>query len=291
MKNSKYLFLLFLGALLVSCAGDSTETEEIDPADNLEEIIVVPPFVQFKTYVASLENDLPNIDSLFAKYDALKEGFTQEEKDSAYFIAHDFMYLFEVEESEQEDYSEKAVKALEKKYTKAGFILGNEEGYFYVWPDIKFLEKKFKKDLSKELSDYLAVEKKVNGQITSDAGLIISWADLAKMILVCEDYMVENNDSKYFDNVMALYLERMRFFMWGLDNTPVVDWVFEEGEPKHLNAEVEKEYNKLTNDTKHGTGAIIADHLLFLEAHNFDFSYEEQVDLTEAEAKKKLGLK
>ena len=86
---------------------------------------MVPPFVEFKNYIANLDVELPSIDSLFTKYDALKEGFTQEEKDSAYFLANDFMYLFEVEESEQEDYSEKAVKAMEKKYGKAGFVIGN----------------------------------------------------------------------------------------------------------------------------------------------------------------------
>ena len=287
----KYFAFLIFPLALFSCAGDSTETQEINPSDNLEELAMVPPFVEFKNYIANLDVELPSIDSLFTKYDALKEGFTQEEKDSAYFLANDFMYLFEVEESEQEDYSEKAVKAMEKKYGKAGFVIGNNEGYFYLWPDSKFLEKKFKKDLSTELSNYLEVEKKVNGQLTSDGGLIISWGELAKMILVCEDYMVKNNESKYFDNVMGLYLERMRFFMWGLDNTPIIDWVFEEGEPKHLNEEVAAEYQKLIKDKKHKTGEFIADHLVFLEFRNFDFAYEEQVDLTEEDVKKKMGLK
>lgn len=287
----KYFAPIVLAFALFSCAGDSEETITEDPINNLEEIVVVPPFVEFKSYVAGLKPELSNIDSLFAKYDALKEGFSQEEKDSSYFIANDFMNLFEVDESEQEDYSEKAVKALNKKYNQAGFTVGNEEGYYFLWTDMNFLEKKFKKDLSAELNDYLVVEKKVNGQITSDAGLIISWADLAKMIIICEDYMVKNNDSKYFDEVMELYLTRMRFFMWGLDNTPIVDWNSVEGEPKYLDIEVEAEYQKMIKDKKHKTGTIIADHLVFLDFRNFDYSYEEQVDLTEADAKKKLGLK
>ncbi|MBK6525634.1 MAG: hypothetical protein IPG07_08800, partial [Crocinitomicaceae bacterium] len=49
---------------------------------------------EFTTYIASLESTLENIDSAFARFENLKVDFTQEEKDSAFFVMRDYLSEF-----------------------------------------------------------------------------------------------------------------------------------------------------------------------------------------------------
>jgi len=118
---------------------------------------MAPAFLDFVAYVNKLEKEIENIDSAFAKYESLRANFTPDEKDSSFFIMKDFMNSFEATEAEQEDYSEENYKRMDKKYNTVGIEIWSEEGIMYLMPDIKFLEKKFKKDISVELDDYLDV--------------------------------------------------------------------------------------------------------------------------------------
>lgn len=291
MKNNWYFYMLGL-IFLISCSGESGNTV----SDNKEEgvsgsdsIASGPAFERFVTYVNDLESALENTDSLWSHYESMKAEFSQEEKDSAFFVVREYYSTFEVTEEEAEDYSEEGQKKMQKKYKQYGFEVWWEEGYAYLVSDLKFLKKKFKGDISAELDDYLDVRNELDVQVTSDAGLIISWSELADMILTCEDYLAENSDSKYADQVLSLYLERMNFLMWGLDNTPTIDFWSDETE-KHLDSDVSDVYQKLIKDTKHKTGKIIADHLTWLESRNFEYTYEEVNYLSSSEARMYLGI-
>lgn len=288
---SNYIIGGWFSLTLLSCAGEATD-DTIDQdstatvSDSLE---AGAAFTEFCNYVADLPAEIANIDSMFAHYEAAKTNFSVEEKDSSFFVAMAFMNGFEVSEEEVGDYSQKAMKDIEKKYGKAGFQVWYAEGYPYIVTDIKFLENRFKKDISADLDDYLDVLKKTFVQVTSDAGLVISWNELADLTLTCEEYMVENPDSKYQENVLVFYEDYLRFLMWGLDNTPILEWPVE-GQPNQLNAEVSETYQKLIKDDRHKTGKIIADHLTWLESKNFEYTYEETEYLTSDEVKMYLGI-
>ncbi len=290
MKTSTF-FLLSTIALLVSCAGNAPESDSTNDTTTVagDSIVAGAAFTEFTTYITSLERTVENIDSAFAKFETLKIDFTQEEKDSAFFVMRDYLWDFEVAADEQEITSEDDMKKLDKKYSKYGFVMSYNEGYAYLMPDIKFLSKKFKNDISVELDDYVDILKVSMAELTNDAGLVIEWSELVDRILTYEEFLADNTESKYWNDVLFNYVEETNFLMWGLDNSPIIDMWSEEG-VKKLDETVSEVYQKLIKDDKHKTGKIIADHLAWLESKNFTFTWEEQTRLTEDEAKMYLGF-
>ncbi len=290
MKTSTF-FLLSTIAILTSCAGNAPESDSKNDTTTIssDSIVTGAAFTEFTTYIASVERTVEKIDSAFAKFETLKIDFTQEEKDSAFFVMRDYLWDFEVAADEQEITSEDDMKKLDKKYSKYGFVMSYNEGYAYLMPDIKFLSKKFKNDISVELDDYVDILKVSMAQLTNDAGLVIEWSELVDRILTYEEFLAENTESKYWNNVLFDYVEETNFLLWGLDNSPIIDSWSEEG-TKKLDETVAEVYQKLIKDDKHKTGKIIADHLAWLESKNFTFTWEEQTRLTEDEAKMYLGF-
>jgi len=288
MKN---FLLLLIPISIVACAGNEETVSDTINENTVtqDSIAMAPDFLDFVAYVNKLEKEIEYIDSAFAKHESSKANFSQEEKDSSFFIMKNFMNSFQITEAEQADYSEENYKRINKKYNSLGLEVWMEEGFIYLMPDIKFLEKKFKGDISVELDDYIEVLKVYFRQTTSDAGLSVEWSELSDMIIACEKYLVENEDSKYAEEVLSNYIGLMNFMLWGLDNTPIIDYWTDETQ-KQLNAEVAAVYQKLVKDDKHKTGKIIADHIEFLESKNYEFTYEEVQYLTTAEAKMYLGI-
>jgi hypothetical protein len=290
MKISTFILLSSI-LILSSCAGNAPETDATNDTTSVsaDSVAAGAAFIEFTGYIASLERTVENIDSAFAKFESLKIDFTQEEKDSSFFVMSDFLWAFELAPDEQEITSEDDMKRLDKKYSKYGFVMSYNEGYAFLMTDIKFLSKKFKNDISVELDDYIDILKVSMAQLTSDAGLIVEWSELADRILKYEDYLIENTTSRYWDEVMFTYVEEVNFLMWGFDNTPIVDSWSEEG-VKKIDETVGEVYQKLIKYDKHKTGKIIADHLAWMESKNFDFTWEDQTRLTEDEAKMYLGF-
>jgi len=98
------------------------------------------------------------------------------------------------------------------------------------------------------------------------------------MIIACEDYLVENEDSKYVEDVLSNYIGFMSFMLWGLDNTPIIDYWTDQTQ-KQLNADVAAVYQKLMKDDKHKTGKIIADHIEFLYHYFVQISPKDNLGL------------
>jgi hypothetical protein len=291
MKN--YPLILMLGFIFFNaCSGSdseqtsSTENQSIAPDSSDSQ----PGFITFTQSVSELSATLENVDTVFSKFDALKNSFTAEEKDSAFFVTLDFMSRVEILPDESEIYDEKKLKKLRKKYEASGFHVYTSEGYTFLSPDIKFLSKKFRKDISDDLDAYLDILELSYRQITSDGGLIIEWKDLAEMVLEFEDFLTENSESAYKEDALTSYIIHMDLLMWGLDNTPVVD-MWSSDTARFLDPSVKNTYDQLIHDQNHQTGKIIADHLIWMESKNFDFEYEEQQFLTAEKANEYLNLK
>lgn len=287
----KKIHFLFAFITLVSCSGSGeNETQTTDSTGTVQDSVsVVDAFVEFTSYVNQLEKKIENVDSAFAKYETLKVSFNQNQKDSSFFVLQDFMGSFDISEEEMGDWSEESQSKIEKKYSKAGFQVWWAEGYPYPVADIKFLEKRFKKDMSAELGDYVDVLKVTYAQTTSDAGLSIEWSELGNRMLVCEDFLNENPKSVYSENVLSQYSELLNFMMWGLDNTPVTNVYDSEAVPA-MDEMVAEEYQRLIKDNKHKTGKILADHLSWLESKGYRFEYEEVKYLSTEDIKSYLGL-
>jgi hypothetical protein len=291
MKTTK-LYFIALAGLMLSCAGSDSEnnsTGDNTTEQGTDSLPAGAAFEEFVSYTESLPQGVENVDSVFEKFENLKADFSPEEKDSAFFVVVSFMGSLEITEEEMGDMSEDSQKKLVKNYGKHGLEIWWAEGYPYPMPDLKFVEQKFKKDISTELDDYLDVYKKTFIQITNDGGLVIEWPDLADILLICEEYLTENPESKYADRVLASYMENLNFLMWGLDNTPVIDRWTDETKPQ-LDETVSDVYQKLIKDNKHKTGKIIADHLTWLESKAFDYYYDEIKYLSTEEVKLYLGL-
>lgn len=281
---------------MTSCGGsdnDSNVSQNFDTTGTeLDTATVNEKFSEFVNYVSNLPKKIESVDSAFAKFENTKATFTQEEKDSSYFVIYNFMTRIEMEEANDENVWEIPEEKLDKKYNKFGLLVWWSEGYPYLVPDQKYLQKKFKKDASVELYEYLDLEVECNIIISSDAGIIIKWDELADLVLTCEEYLIENSESKYAEKALDHYQSLLSYLMWGLDNTPIVDaWT---QEPNIiLDTEVSKTYNRLINDKKYKTGRIIADHLTWLESVEFkymDLPYEDLNTLSREEIKLYLGI-
>lgn len=288
MKINHVIIIPFY-CLLVACAssGDTTGNTNISTErDTTAEHISGYP--DFELYVSSLETTVEHTDSAFTKYEALKVNFSQVEKDSSFFLIRQFYQKFEISEEELGDYSEKTLKEIEKKYGKYGFEVWWEEGYAFPMPDLKYIRKKMKQDISEPLNDYIDLLIEVDGQISGDAALAISWDELAKQVITCEDFIMDHaGDSlyeKYYQHALSLYAERLNFLKWGLDNTPVVN-LWSDTEIKQLDSEVEKAYQKVIHDKKHKTSHIIQEHLDFLISIQFEnvWDYADYVEAGDIE--------
>lgn len=280
MKN---LFLLvFTASLLASCGGEESTDHEnssnMTDTTSADSVVVEGlSFDDFAQKSAKLPaEDLNSLDSILNWYDVSKASFTQDEKDSSCLIYVEQMYKLtghvDGEYHQEEEFKE--------SYEPYGFNIGGGEGMLWLITDTEKAAQKFEGDLSKDLREYMRLGEITGKQYSADAGMIISYEDWGDMLIDLEDRIRANRKSKYYSSFVDAYMSYLRWYMWGMDNTPITRW---DGEPG-LNDEVRKAYEKIIDDKDHRTGEIIQRHWHSLEAGNdYDAPYDQRWILTKEE--------
>ena len=157
------------------------------------------------------------------------------------------------------------------KILDGGYRFINLEGCYYPIIDFEYL-KKYSGYIDKEYSDYINIRAEESNEVYArDAGLMISWDELAARMINAEKYIsaYKNETHRRIEtgNLMLLYFAS---YLYGQNNTPTRDWttntVFEE---------VIQSYNKTISDNIESEAAkIIKNYLEELKNTNYTFTDE-----------------
>ena len=267
--------MIIPGLSFFACGGNGDTNEETDNLpDNPKEQLVA--FSDFVGNVKSLQPIVENLDEAYNMFEANKTGFTPEEKDSACILYVDLMdkiSLTEDKEDKGDNY-----KDLKEKFEPYGFNIGGGEGYLWLIPDVNAAGKRFEKDISSDLREYLRLGEITGKQYSADAGMMISYEEWGDILIDLEDRIRANRDSKYYDRFIVTYQDYLYWYMWGMDNTPITDW-----DTGYLSEEVKAAYSKLVDDKTHRTGEIIRLHWFEFEVGGPEIAMEEHWEPTKEE--------
>jgi len=278
----KYLFVLLSAVLISSCGADSNEGEaaaeqisEIDTLNTEIDSTQLGTFEDFVAYQKNLSIEIENLDSLFLKYESLRDNFTQEERDSSYFLYVDLMYSIAEKFDAVEDMGP-LYDDVVKNYEPRGLTGGSAEGYIWLIVDTSVPGKMFKDDITNDLFSFALLGEITGQQHYADASMIEGYKEWGEMLIDMEERIISNEGSKYFPAFLSTYSDFLFWYMWGMDNTPIRGW--EEG--SGLEEEVAIAYDFMMADDEHRTGDIIEDHVNFLESVNFKYEWGEQKRFT-----------
>jgi hypothetical protein len=179
------------------------------------------------------------------------------------------------------DIKDEAVRKLVETKLDGKYKLETVEGSIFPIVDYE-PEKTYASRLSPELSDYIMLQAvESNDKMAADAGLLISWDQLAQRSLAAESYATNYPKSPELEEVKYLYIDRyLTAYLYGLDNTPVYDF-----ETFKLLNEVKISYKKLVKEHPETiTAKVVVDYLDLLSKHKdqvFLRKNGEQIDITD----------
>ncbi|MFC4104090.1 hypothetical protein [Paenibacillus xanthanilyticus] len=183
---------------------------------------------------------------------------------------------------------DKVKRAIENVWAE-GYKLEATEGMIFPVVDYGLL-KKHAGSLSPQLVDYIALlALESDEKSSSDAGLVISWDQLAERTLAHEAYLTRYPDAPEFARVKQLFQNYLSMYLYGLNNTPVFDF-----DTYKLAEEVKASYTKTVAahpDTK--TGEIVKGFLAVLERNDWQVFVKkngEQADVPEVKAYREKAL-
>ncbi len=165
-----------------------------------------------------------------------------------------------------EDLAESDTRDLLKEIYDGGFKLVSLEGSYYPIIDYEFLKKYsgFLPGDFKEYLDIMAVQS--NNVYSRDAGIMISWEELAGRTLSAEAYLVKypsKNNRRI--TVANLYMSYLRSYLFGENNTPNRDY----NSNKVLDEVIASYENTAEDHQDTETGKILKDYLKFLSDNDF----------------------
>ena len=116
------------------------------------------------------------------------------------------------------------LKELMDKITKGKYKLINMEGAFYPIIDYEAL-KIYNEYLSDEMKSYIDIKSMdSNNPTVLDAGLVISFDELAERLIKTENHIREYPDGIRDEELLRLFGVYLRFYLEGVDNTPIYDY-------------------------------------------------------------------
>lgn len=291
--KKRLLFIVSAGMFLTSCGGGSEETGSNSSEGSTEETTISEvdsseienspeAFSDFATFVEEQQVNSDQVELLFSKYEELRGGFSQEEKDSSFWLIHDFMNRFEL--SENLNWND--LDSLKKHYDGTAFFVGSDEGFLWISVDKYKLSQRFGDDLSEELLAYCEIGKVESVKCMDDASLVISWQEYGDLVFQLEDLLIKNADSKYYQDFFNSYTSYLRLLLWGVDNSPIKSW----DDENSLMPEVEANWDRMIADESHKTGRILEEHKRRLEENGFVIDYQNMSWPSEDTITEYLGL-
>jgi len=141
-----------------------------------------------------------------------------------------------------------------KSLDACGLSLEITEGMYYIDERYDYLYRMFKGKVSEALTGFLAIRsREIKQGFSEDAGLLISFADLYKRVVVWENFMAAYPTFFGADEAHYYYQSYLSTLLTGMDNTPAFDY-----ETQQLLPELKTLYEGVIsrNDSKESTRVI-----------------------------------
>lgn len=164
-------------------------------------------------------------------------------------------YLF-FDKTKTEEIKNESLKELVKNIVQGKYKLINMEGAFYPIIDYEAL-KVYNNYLSDEIKEYIDLKSMDSNMPTIlDAGLVISFDQLAERLIKTENYINKYPDSIKYEEILRLYGVYLKFYLEGSDNTLIYDY-----ETKEIKDEVLSSYKKTKNINETVTSRVVSKYI------------------------------
>ncbi|MDR7855419.1 hypothetical protein [Tissierella sp.] len=150
------------------------------------------------------------------------------------------------------------------KLLASNYKLINLEGSFYPIRDYEKM-KQYNNYISDEIKDYIAIKALDSDKpVAIDAGLVISYDELADRILKTENYIQKYSEGKKYEEMLRSYRTKLDIYLNGLDNTPIADY-----ESKKIYKDVVDSYEKTINTKDSVTAFVVSKYLDVIEENKY----------------------
>lgn len=172
---------------------------------------------------------------------------------------------YEFDSNKVNSIEDEELKKLVTNIIDGKYKIVSAEGAFYPAIDYNALNG-YKQYISDEMAEYINIMAiHLDNPPMRDAGLIISWDDLADRLINIEKYLRKYVDGVKSEEITRLYGEYLVMYMQGGDNTPIYN-----REDKKIIEDVLNSYKKTISNDKEGiTGNIISKYLKVIEENNY----------------------
>lgn len=290
---------------------DTPDTEENDvdteieaPEDNVDEIEETTTLNEaeateaYRTMMDRFDNESPvdvydNVMALlpkmpdqmasilFAKFDKYMETWSMNYTDQMYFEEGP-MFRLDASLGKAFDYETDTydLSKVEDETHKAILESLFDSGYKFIWlegspyPFIDYSKFKVLGDqVPEEVMAFILVMSEESDQISSaDAGLIISWNDLASRAVNTENAMKLIKNEELYKKLESVYMFYANTYLLGMSNTPVVGW-----EDNKMLQDVLDSYEKtLANHPDSELAKITEQYLETLKSLDYTLPYSDQ---------------
>jgi hypothetical protein len=278
----------------ISKTSDSILTVKDETISQIDKHKISSEVLDFSPDLAGFQNLISNLDRNSIKSIKVSQDFittrlpdTIKIYDSLYYSYMRFFYatvnnfndsLYErytdlIPKLEQ-DLVDNDTREFNEMLNNSGLILLMSEGYFYVDSKSDYFSNLFDSRLSLSSTEYMNIRKKeLKEGFSEDAGMLISFDQLADRVIIWENYINKYPNAFNIDEAKYYYQSYLETLLTGMDNSRVYDLEDEYVLPEIR--EIYKQYIEKNPDRK--STQIIEDYYNFIERH--EFRYNDSIDL------------
>ena len=230
------------------------------------------PFVLVKFIDENIDKvKIENATEMIKELEEVQEGYIERYTEKLFMEEHqmELLTLSEVQHSEAkiEDYlffdnskieeiKNGNLKELVNNIKEGKYKLINMEGAFYPIIDYEAL-KTYNDNISDEMKEYIDLKSMDSNMPTIlDAGLVISFDQLAERLVKTENYILKYPNSIKYEEILRLYGVYLKFYLEGSSNTPIYDY-----ESKKIKDEVLSSYKKVRNMDETVTSKVVSKYI------------------------------
>ncbi len=149
------------------------------------------------------------------------------------------------------------------KVINSKFKLINLEGNYYPIVDYEKI-KQYNGYISDEMKEYIEIKAMdSNEPMAVDAGLRISYDDLADRIIRTEKYIEKYSQGQRYEEMLGNYKNKLAIYLGGLDNTPIADFT-----SKRIFDDVLESYKKVSKVKDSATAFVVSKYINAIEEND-----------------------
>lgn len=171
-----------------------------------------------------------------------------------------------IKDIEDEKLRDEITKIINSKYK-----LINLEGNYYPIVDYEKI-KQYNSYISEEMKEYIVIKAMdSNEPMAIDAGLRISYDNLADRILQTEKFIEKYSQGQRHEEMLGNYKNKLAIYLGGLDNTPIADFT-----SKRIFDDVLESYKKVAKVKDSVTAFVVSKYIDAIEENDLIINKDVQ---------------